>query len=292
MFAKTLIFISLVWILLIACKDSPQKLAEEPVPSQADTITYTTYSHLPNHYQNFHSPNAINHIADIENTYFRNYESGLSRWYGTVWREYAEANTGSLDKTSLYYQFVDEIGHKGDSMHCTIYAVEALKAGMGIDFEKLQQSHRRVWKKREHAGWSIGYLLVKEWGWKAYLILDRYSEEFEHCLKAYRRKRAYPVWRQPDIPLEKVFIRGEDNQAIQQLLNHHEFGWGFSHQGIHTWITRFDKLKECNWLGAPGKKYETWPKLLFITTPFLQYYDYDSHIVIFPPRKTTDNLTL
>ena len=136
-----------------------------------------------------------------------------------------------------------------------------------------------------NAGWSLGYLLVKEWNWKAYLILDESSEEYEHCQKSYKKSKSYPVWRQPNIPLEKLLLLGKDNAEIQKLLQENEFGWGFSHQGIHTWITRFDELKECNWMGAPSKKYEVATKPLFLSTPFLSYFDYNSHVVIFPPKQ-------
>lgn len=245
-----------------------------------DTTIYTARSNLANKYTNFDSPKAINHIAQIENKYFRAYETGISSYYGTVWREHAESRSAD----NLYRKFTEDYGEKGDSMHCTLYAIEALQAGMATNFDILEQSHRRIWKKREHAGWSIGYLLVKEWGWKAYLVLDRKSEEFDQCLTSFKRKKEYPVWRQPNIPLKKVFIRGEQDSLIQNLLQENEFGWGFSHQGIHTWITRFDILKECNWLGAPGKKYEISSAPLFLKRPFLNYYDYNSHVLIFPPK--------
>ena len=274
----------LIFLLLpeAACQSPTATASMEKEPGiQPDTTIYTQYSDRINTYHNFDSPRAINHIADIENKHFRSYESGISPYYGTIWREYQESDSTSPNG---YQAYVEELGGKGDSMHCTIYAVRALQAGLGEGFEKLQKSHRRIWGKREHAGWSIGYLLVKEWNWKAYLIIDPHSQELDHCRKAFERKKSYPVWRQPDIPLEAMYILGEDNSSIQGLLNQHEFGWGFSHQGIHTWFTRFDELKECIWVGAPSAKYAISHLPLFRTTPFSDYHDYASHVVIFPPK--------
>lgn len=251
----------------------------------SDTVVYTAYSDRPNPYRNFNSPAAINRIAQIENQHFRDYASGLSRYYGTVWREWAELDSTATRDGSLYDHYLRKLGGKADSMHCTIYAVEALMAGFGKRFDTLEKSHRRVWKEREHAGWSIAYLLVEEWNWKAYLVLDSNSAEFAQCSSAFRRQTSYPVWKQPDIPLEGMFIRGIDDSLIVQLLDGNEFGWGFSHQGIHTWITRFRNLKECNWGAAPGMEFELFSGALFKETPFLDYHDYASHVIVFPPPK-------
>jgi len=269
--------------LLSDCTQPEQASSQAPSEDKVDTVIFTPYSSLPNKYRAFHSPRAINRLAEMENEYFRAYPSGLSRYYGTVWREHAEAGV-----ENWYERYRSQLGEKGDSMHCTIYAVEALKAGLGEGFENLEQSHRRIWNQREHAGWSIGYLLVTEWDWQAYLVLDSTSEEFDHCLRAFRRNSSYPVWRQPDIPLEACLIRGKDDAHIQALLAENEFGWGFSRQGIHTWITRFEELKECNWMGAPGEEYEFSSAPLFLKTPFMEYEDYASHVLIFPPRSTAD----
>lgn len=267
---------------LSSCNNFSPSNQEAKNESLLDTIVFTEYSHHVNTYSNFQSPVAINRIAQIENEYFRQYQDSISQYYGTVWREQVESP--SMNE-NLYAQYKDELGSKGDSMHCTVYAVEALKAGFGDEFEELETSHRRIWRSREHAGWSLGYLLVNEWKWQAYLVIDEESEEYGHCKRAYNRNKSYPVWRQPDIPLKKMLIRGKDDAEILELLQANEFGWGFSHQGIHTWITRFEELKECNWLGAPGKKYEMWASPLFLKTPFLEYDDYASHVIIFPPKK-------
>ena len=89
--------------------------------------------------------------------------------------------------------------------------------------------------------------------------------------------------------MEALYIRGENDSLITKLLAENEFGWGFSHQDIHTWITRFNELKECDWTGAPGKKYEVSGSPLFRSTPFLNFHDYASHVVIFPPKANKDN---
>lgn len=273
-------------ICLIACTKGQTAASDSaPILSQ-DTTIYTEYSQLDNLYEGFHSPNAINQIADIENTHFRQYKDRVSPYYGTEWRTYMEGDFALDSVTNSYQLYLNRLGQQADSMHCTIYAVKALEAGMGsARFAELEASHQRIWGSREHAGWSIGHLLVKEWGWKAYLILDSTSNEFDHASCSFRRHQSYPVWRQPDIPLEQRLILGKDDSTIATLLNQHEFGWGFSEQGIHTWITRFDVLKECNWLGAPNKAFAFNALPLFLKTPFLEYRDYASHVVIFPPKR-------
>lgn len=278
---------SLFFLMLTACH-SPDKNSPQSVNKAPDTLIYTEYSPTQlSGYFHFHPGKAINRIAAIENEYFRNYTSKGSKYYGTQWRSASEAaDPWSPD---LFGEYQNEFGEV-DSMHCTIYAVEALKAGMGPAFDTLEAQHRKIWKDREHAGWSIGYLLVKNWGWKAYLILDSGSVEFNQCQRAFRRKKSYPVWKQPDIPLEEVFIRGKDNAEIAALLAQNEFGWGFSHQGIHTWITRFKELKECNWFGAPAEKWEVISDPLFKRKPFLDFWDYASHVIVFPPPAVSKNI--
>lgn len=246
---------------------------------------YAQLSQLANKAIGFDSPKAINALVEMENQYFNAYEDSVSPFYGTLWRESLEAD--SIGKTSYvrYRRLVDA----ADSMHCTIYAVKTLAAGMGEGFDKLEEAHRQIWGEREHAGWSIGYLLVRDWGWKAYSIIDTNSQEYNHCQKVFRSHKSYPVWRQPDIPLEAMYVLGEEDSLISELLRKHEFGWGFSDQGYHTWITRFETLKECNWLGAPGAEF-AYPgtKPLFLRTAFLDYRDYYSHVLVVPPLLPTN----
>ncbi|MEO0473481.1 MAG: hypothetical protein AAF206_27965 [Bacteroidota bacterium] len=235
-----------------------------------------------NPYQNFDAPAALNAIAAIENRHFWQYKDSLSPYYGTIWREEVD--------TITWLRFAEAVamqGERPDSMHCTIYAVRALKAGLGDEWDRLDSLHRVHWGKREHAGWSIGYLLTRYYGWKAWLVIDSTSREFAQCKKSFARQKDYPVWRQPDIPLEDMYIKGKDDAEIETLLANQTFGWGFSYQGIHTWITRFGALKECNWVGAPAREFEAaWGySPLFIRTPFLDYNAYLSHVVIFPPKK-------
>ena len=77
------------------------------------------------------------------------------------------------------------------------------------------------------------------------------------------------------------------DEEITELLEQHEFGWGFSYQGIHSWITRFTQHKECMWDGAPCLKFnkDLGAQSLFKATPFLEYLDYNSHVIAFPPKK-------
>jgi hypothetical protein len=260
--------------------------------TKVDTLIYTPYSSLPNTYHGFHSPNAINALAKMENAYFRNYGLNGTGYYGTVWRSYAEGAVPLEGGPSLYARFVDSAAVHGchpDSMHCTIYAVAALEAGLGPRWDTLEAAHRKIWKAREHAGWSLGYLLVRDFGWKAWLVIRRDSPEFTTCERAWKASKTYPVWKQPDIALSGFVIKGEQDSVIQTLLLENEFGWGFSHQGIHTWVTRFDTLKECNWYGAPARQFEH-PGLiqqdqLFTQTRFLDFERFASHVVIFPPKE-------
>lgn len=268
---------------LLGAKCSPKEAPKENAKLKPKP-PFAQISSGPNEALNFDAPAAINAVVEIENPYFAHYDDSLSPYYGTVWREQLEqGSNGRL----WFDRYRKRLSQKPDSMHCTIYAVKALKAGMGEDFVRLQQAHQQIWGNREHAGWSIGYLLVRDWGWKAYHILDSTSTEFAQCQRAFRRNQKYPVWRQPDIPLEAQYIRGKDDSLIVSLLKQHEFGWGFSDQGYHTWITRREVLKECNWLGAPGREMEFGSNLpLFLKRPFMKYFDYHSHVVILPPLKS------
>ena len=277
--------ILLTCICLITCEHANKSLSNEvTVPSIIpDTTVYTNSSNLLNEYVNFNSPNAVNRIAEIENEYFRNYKHGLSRYYGTEWRKNCELSTYDAVK-SRFKDYESELGYHPDSMHCTIYAVEAIKAGLDSLWTNLEKSHKKIYNEHEHAGWSIARILVKEFGWNAYWIVDSYAEEYKHCNASFKRDKSYPVWNQPNIPLTSMFVRDEQDSLITELLEQNEFGWGFSQQGYHTWITRFSDLKECIWYGAPAEKYEITSLPLFRTTPFLDYFDYHSHVVVFPPK--------
>lgn len=280
------IFLGLILMLLFACNPEPVESEVESRPVRED---HTRYSDSKDAYLNFNSSSAINKIADIENEYFSQREDGVSKYYGTVWRQSAEGITLSSG-ISQYEDYLAEIGHdsiKPDSLHCTLYAYEGLKAGLTKEqLAKLEKEHRKIWKTREIAGWSIGFLLVKHFDWKAYLIIDPDSNEYDHCLKSFKKDQTYPVWRQPNIPLEQVFITGKDDSLVTDLLSQYEFGWGFSEQGIHTWITRYDELKECNWSGAPSTKYQVskYENPLFLATDFVDYRDYGSHVILLPRR--------
>ncbi len=278
---KNLLF--LLICLLSSCSE-PVRKNQSAGAIDVKEKKFTAYSTVQNEYSNFDSNKAINKIATIENEYYQNFEEGTSRYYGTVWREQAAPAQYQEYLNSLNPQIA-----KPDSLHCTLYAYEGLKSGLTTDqLSTLKQLHKERWKSREIAGWSIGYLLVKHFDWSAYLIINKNSEEYKQCATAFKKDQSYPVWRQPDIPLKQMYILGEQDSLINAILAKNEFGWGFSEQGIHTWITRYNKLKECNWLGAPSMKYQasSQEKPLFITTNFDQYFDYHSHVVIFPKKKT------
>lgn len=250
---------------------------------------YTKLSKIENKSIGFNSPNAINTIATIENEYFNNYTKHESRYYGTSWYELAVTRFDKEDSLSVFEKYKlknTSSGQKVDSIHCTIYAIEALKSGFGNKFTELDKYHKDIWNDREYAGWSIAYLLTKHYNWKAFLIISKQSKEYKACIKNLKKDKKYHVYKQPNIPIEKVFDFDDDKKQIDSLLNLHEFGWGFSYQGWHTWITRFNKLKECNWSGAPSMKYANQgDKPLFLKTKFIEFYDYESHIVVFPPKE-------
>ena len=277
--------------LLFSCKNevlnSKSAFLKDSLKNKAFKI-YTVKSKIENQYAGFNSPKAINRIADIENEYFNFYKVFFSKYYGTMWYESSKFEfilNKELSDFEYYKQELAKNNKKPDSMHCTIYAVEALKAGLEDNFLKPDRLHKKIWKDREYAGWSVGYILTKYFNRKAYLIINEYSDEYQRCFRNYNKTRIYDVWKQPDIKLEKIFHPLKDSSQILKILKENEFAWGFSDQGLHTWITRFDMLKECNWSGAPSFKfYGGSEKPLFISTKFTEFYDYNTHIIIFPPK--------
>ncbi len=280
------IIVVLLLLICLSCKQITSKKSFKKEVFDSFKI-FTKKSTLPNEYINFNSSKAINKVAEMENEYFNSYTFKTSKYYGTQWYSSIGQTIAKNDSVSIFKKYsLEKKEQKLDSMHCTIYAIEALKAGFEKEFEILKKEHINIWSNREYAGWSIAYLLTKFYHWKAYLFISKDSDEYKICLNNYKKDKKYHVWKQPDIPLKGVFDVDTDQEKITILLKNNEFGWGFSNQGWHTWITRFDYLKECNWLGAPAKKYDS-PnnKPLFIKTKFTNYYDYNSHIIVFPPKR-------
>ncbi len=252
--------------------------------------TYTPKSELENHYIGFNSPNAINRIAEIENAYFNDSKTGFSKFYGTVWKEYAMENYTDEDSIQIFDYYQSKMQEKDEniqSMDCTIYAVEALKHGLGDKYKAVRNYHRQIYKNQGYAGWSMAYILTKYYDWEAYLIVSETSEEYSSCLTNFKKDKKYHVWKQPDIPIERLYILEKEVSDIDRLLLENEFGWGFSEQGWHTWITRFDTLKECNWIGSPSVVEDplNFNIPLFLQTKFTDYTDYASHVIVFPPKK-------
>mgnify|MGYP001437391058 CR=1 FL=1 len=285
---KKLILLYLCCFVFVSCFEN--KLKKQMVKSSDNKKTIFTYpSKLKNEYFKFSSPNAINRLASIENEYFNAYYDSLqSNYYGTAWSE--TAMNSFKDSISDFELYLNSFEKKPDSMHCTIYAIEALRFGMSGEFEKLEIKHRAIWGDREYAGWSIAYILTKYYNWKAFLILSEASAEYISCVRNFKKDKKYHVWKQPNIPIEGLYNLEEDSADIDSVLNENEFGWGFSYQGYHTWVTRFDTLKECNWLGSPSLEYiYGFETPLFKKIKFLEYADYGSHIVVFPPKKLFKN---
>ena len=224
-------------------------------------LTKIKYSNLKNEYVGFDSPKAINTIAAIENDYFSNYHKGVSKYYGSNWSgsAYIEVKSGEgTYEWDAYKNEMDTLNIKPEMYHCMVYIMKALKSGLGDNYKKLQQ----------------------------YLFLRSSSEEYNRCVKNFNKNKTYFVWKQPDIKLEKIFFFEKDEDKMNKLLSQHKFGWGFSHQGIHNWITRFTVLKECMWEGAPCAKYNASNnQYLFKATKFTEFNDYESHVIVFPPKK-------
>lgn len=283
-------------IILCACESSEKKTMHPEIEIKTDTVEayqyriYTDTSTLPNQYIGFSSPKAINRIAEMENEYFNNFQMSKSKYYGTVWGESAHLRytEDSSILMNSYKSEVEAMGCSADSMHCTLYAMEALEAGLDTNFQLLEDYHTRIYKDHEHAGWSVGYILVKYFNWNAYLVLSENSEEYDRCIRYFNKNQEYYVWNQPSIPLQGMYNFEDEYEEIDSLLQEHEFGWGFSRQGWHTWITRYEMLKECYWGGAPSKEYcSSGENNLFSQTRFTDYFAYQSHIIVFPPKKET-----
>lgn len=282
-------------LFLIAClEERPANVSISKQPQKDSLVIYTQPSSLKNQYLNFNSPNAINRLAVIENEYFNHFQDSISRYYGTEWRASAFSEyqiDDSLSNFEIYTNQLKNIGIKADSMHCTIYAFEALSAGLDSNIKTLEKHHIKIWKDREHAGWSVARILVNEFNWKAYIFISENSNEYKRCVKNFKSDSLYWVWKQPDIPLSGFYNFDKDQNKIDTILLKNEFGWGFSDQGYHTWVTRFDTLKECNWSGTPGSKFDQHGIPLFKKTKFTSYTDYTSHIIVFPPKSKPQDTT-
>ena len=233
----------------------------------------------------FDAEKAVNHAADVENSWYNDSQKGISRYAGTEWLK-AAAITPYREKEMYYDRYSDLLD---DSlgicpMHCTHYAIEALRAGMGEEaFARFDSIHETIWAKREYAGWSVAYVLVTYFAWEAIVIINEDSEEYVQVTSSFQKRKTYPVWRQPAIPLAKLMHFPEDKTTVDSLLKTNTFGWGFSNQGWHTWFTRYDELLECNWWGSPSMEFEDFgTQPLFLRTRFVEFADYDSHVICFP----------
>ena len=228
-------------------------------------------------------------IADIDRTFFLNYESGVSPWYGRVWRdEFAKKNQYPNSEMTVWQHFRQTLAENDlmpQRLDCTLYANEILKAGMSKnDYRRLWAEHRKIWGPSGLSGWSVGHLLTEKFGWRAYAVIHPEAPDYSYYMSYFQKKHEYPVWRQPNIRIEKYFISGQDVKAIEGLLTKHPFGWGFSEGGIHTWIVTGTDLKECHFDSGPMKRYDANnPHRLLETTPFTQFHDYNVHLIVFPP---------
>jgi len=240
-------------------------------------------------YYGFDSSEAIVRSDELVKEYLTGYFWNVSRLVGRVWLDYSEEI--SMSEKTIYEEYLNEL--EKDSlqmrrMDCTIYAEDCLKAGFGEDdFRRLKNLHNEIYPGKGFAGWSVSYLLTGNFGWKSYAFIKPGAKDYHHYLNHFKNNKEYPVRRQPDTKIEKFYFLGEDNEEIEQLLSENEFGWGFSEDGIHTWITNYTDLKECHWDGPPAEKYDpdnSFP-LLLETTRFIEFYDYGVHLVVFPRKE-------
>jgi len=238
----------------------------------------------------FNSAAAIQKSNDITSEHWQNYQNSVSRYYGRVWlKNYAEHNhIGNLTFREDYIQELTNNDLEKVRMDCTIYCAKLLKAGMDADkYSQLIKYHKEIWGNDGLAGWSVAHLLVDKFNWKAYAFIEPEANLSGHYLSHFKNRNEYPVYNQPNIKIEAYYTLGIDDVKIEELLKKHNFSWGFSQDGIHTWITHYTDLLECHWDGAPAAKYNTsgWLPDLFETTQFIKYKDYDVHIIIVPPKE-------
>ena len=205
--ADSIILADSLWI-----ADSLKQLEKENEEFMSEYFPHIEikYSNLKNEYIGFSSPNAINAIATIENDYFSNYQKGISKYYGSVWAgsAYTEVKEGEGSwEWDLYKKELDSLHIKPEMFHCMVYTMKALKAGMGENYKKLQQYHRQIYKKTNYAGWSMAHILTEHFGWKAYLFIRPYSDEYNRCVRNFKKNKTYYVWKQPDINPTWLYLK-------------------------------------------------------------------------------------
>lgn len=241
---------------------------------------------------------AMRKVHELERSYALSYKVGVCPYYGRWWaNHYARKQTLPGSEETVWQRYVAELARhrqRPQRLDCTLYAQEILKAGMDrTDYDKLLRGHRRIWKARGFAGWSVGYLLTEEMGWKAYAIISPSASYYHYYMKHFRNDKVYPVWKQPSIRIEEHYVLGKHDRQIEALLKRGRFGWGFSDGGIHTWITSGVDLKECHWDSGPSLRFEI-PRThvldaslkrepFFETTRLIKFTDYGAHLVVFPP---------
>jgi len=239
----------------------------------------------------------------FDRAYRADYERGVCRYYGRKWAStYARRQRWAGGEQTVWQRYVSELrkrGVKPRRIDCTLYAQAILEAGMtSQSYRQLWRGHRAIWKAKGFAGWSVAHLLTRQHGWRAYAFIRRGAPHYHYYMHHFIKRREYPVWKQPNIKLERHFILGKDDRAVEALLERHRFGWGFSDGGIHTWVTRGRDLKECHYDSGPSRRYEipshhplyrvglqNQREPLFKTTRFVAFKDYRVHLVVFPPAR-------
>jgi hypothetical protein len=274
-----------------ACACAAVLVAAFAVPAAAAPATAVSFDHR----------GARKKMIAFDRAYRADYARGVGRYYGRLWASsYARRQRSADGAQTIWQRYMGELrkrGVKPRRIDCTLYAQAVLEAGMPArSYRELWRGHRAIWKARGFAGWSVAHLLTTHHGWRAYAFIRRGAPHYHYYMHHFIKRQEYPVWKQPNIKIERHFTLGRDDRAVEALLKQHRFGWGFSDGGIHTWITSGRDLKECHYDSGPSKRYEI-PQghslyrvglqgarePLFKTTRFVAFRDYRVHLVVFPP---------
>jgi len=242
------------------------------------------------YYIDFDSEAAIEQSFKIIDEYWDDYNNQVSRYVGKVWFEEISKQQ-YLGNVSWHDDYIEEL------VHCNLqnmviddmsYCILLLKTGMGQqDFANFVEYYYAFSSSDSFTVYDVGYLLVNRFGWKAYAFISPEAKDFSYYLNSFKYKKEYPIQNQPSIKIEKYYTLGEDDNEIEIFLSNYDFGFGFSENGIHNWITNYNDLLECHSNGSPSKKYHleiTLPNL-FETTPLIEYDDHDVHILFIPPNE-------
>jgi hypothetical protein len=245
------------------------------------------------HVAHFDFKRAEKRMREIERDYAKHYEKSASRYFGRRWARFAKTQRKKGAEQTVWQRYLQALGKRKkrpQRIDCTLYAEQAMKAGLSArDFRRMWRLHRKTWGPRGLAGWRVGYLLVRYFGWTAYAVIRPDARYYYGYLEGFRRGY-YRVWRQPNSPIARYFIVGKHDRAIEALMRRTRFAWGFSDGGIHTWVISRGNIRENIWDAAPGKQFELpsgplTPYPMYKSTALARYRDYGAHLLVVPPTR-------